>query len=490
MDTHSSIGHSSIIANMEPQAKHCSSETLKTITDDCLHEICKYLSISEVVQLGSTCLRLQNFTKDFIFPKIARQMEITLKVESIMVVERSTIALNAMDFESFGSFVKQLTVIYVGEWEMKYTHSIEKILDSCQNLRSLCMYGIDFTTDDSQILSHVTPSLRKLKLELCSGITNDWCEELKRFSKLEILTLIGTDKINAKLFKNNLNLSKLTINLLNYSTEKDVENLFNHNSESIRQLKIIKFTKLHDYQSISTLIVNKLPNLEKLIIDGWFTVELTNSLTDLPHLKAMKVGCDGESVNSLLRKLSDLGVIEDLCIINGVVDDEDDNAPALVFNKLKSFRWHTIFKQDPLAVFKVLTKSQMPVIVGFNFKAGVEITGSLLAFFESKETIKSLIIDYFCFIWNKPNRNIFVLEIIKILKSNWNRSYLNLNIGPLDIGVELVSEIISKFYLLYFSHFFFLFFKQRTMLKANRHLINLDTRKKSNSSILYLVENT
>lgn len=70
----------------------------------------------------------------------------------------------------------------------------------------------------------------------------------------------------------------------------------------------------------------------------------------------MKVSSFGESVNSLLRKLSYLGTIEELTIVGGAVDNEDDNVPPILFKQLRSVRWTTYRTEDELAIISALTK--------------------------------------------------------------------------------------------------------------------------------------
>lgn len=412
---------------------------LESINDDCLREICKYINIFEVVQLASTCARLKNFIEDCIFPKISSEMELTFTLQGRTMVE-SAITLNTQELEKlmkyFGGFVRQLTIR-----RMFYGHNfnidLEKILDLCPHLSSLHMCGFDFT--GAQILIHVSSSLKVLKLELCNGITNDWSDALKRFSGLEQISITGSNKLSTDFFKHSHNLSSLTLNYDSFSTKMDRDNIFKNCGQSIRQLKLSQFINSPDLQSIGTLIVDKLPKLEYLAIQVTFSTELENLLSALPHLKSLKVSLMGENVCPLLRKLSDLGTIEDLNIELGVVCDTDANATPLVFNKLQTFRWWTHFKQDPLVLFNAFTRSQMPVISSFHFIHELKAYGGLLELFDSKKTLQSMIIA--CDFWNILNRNTFVIKIIEILNRNRDRPFLNLEMNPLDIELELVSKI-------------------------------------------------
>lgn len=84
------------------------------------------------------------------------------------------------------------------------------------------------------------------------------------------------------------------------------------------------FSAYEDYQFISTLIIDKLPKLENLVI-------------------------------------SQLNVVLD----SGVYDNEDDNAPPI--NKLRKFELNSeCDDNDSVKLLKALTKSQMPVITCSN----------------------------------------------------------------------------------------------------------------------------
>lgn len=100
-----------------------------------------------------------------------------------------------------------------------------------------------------------------------------------------------------------------------------------------------------------------------------------------------------------MRRISERVPVQDLFIIDGVFEAEADHAPPLVFNQLKSFRWHMRDRRfDTSAMLKALTKSQIPAIESFNFDLHVESIDCLLTLFESKKTVQWLDINFYG--WN------------------------------------------------------------------------------------------
>lgn len=448
----------------EQQLKRCEYSfflTLDNISNDFLLQICQYLNIFDVVNLASTCRRLHNFASGHIFPKLAKHLELYMTGNHGRIGEEwynpnrvqsddSDFILNLKiidlenSFEKFGSFVKHLTLKgsflrrFADIFQTECLRDFERLLDMCPNLQTLCMELVEFNKEDGHLLQHITSGIKRLEFKRCSGIPNDWTEGLKRFSKLEQITFTGYNKTNVDLFKYS-HLSSLTIG--NEScTMYDLEKIFDKNHQSMQQLKLLSWvsqTKEIDYQDIATLIIDKLPNLKYLAIEDEVSVKLSNSLTELPHLKSLKLFCNGHSVNSLLRNLSDRGKIEDLDIEDGVFVEEDEtNKPPLVFNKLKSFRWIMI-RYNSIQIFRALTKSQMPAIRNFDLDLIKDNITDLLSVFETKETLKTLTIT--CY--DIDVRFAFLQRLIEILNLDGTRPFLNLNMKSL--AAEEVSQIFN-----------------------------------------------
>lgn len=411
-DQTNDVPHSSIISDnediniVESLAKRFKDvPTLDSINDYCLLHIFQKLDIIEAANLAETCKRLKDLANEFVFPKIARHV-------FIRFVQLSTMKLRDLEkpFEIFGSFVEKLNFTLALPIRPYYIESeIRKILDFCPNLTSLGMREISFTTSDIDILNHVATGLKELKLEECHGITNDWSAALQRFPKLEHITWTGEDK-GANFFKNKI-VPSLAIGLMN---QENVKGIVDHNA-SIKQLKLIHLSGTWswrpDYQFITTLIINKLPKLEILEIEDELSDELTNVLSELPHLRSLIVFVD-KSVNAFLRKVSDIGNIEELQIDYGTYDIEDDNAPPLVFNKLLSFHWR--MPETSELFLNALTKSQMPVIASlyFSFVVWKRDVGLSKLFESKKKTLKSMTLSYFDF--DNPDESNVLEDVSKL----------------------------------------------------------------------------
>lgn len=427
------------------------SVTLDTINDDCLFHIWQYLGIYESLNLDSTCRRLHTFANEFIFPKVARQVEIRLTANIFFYLDDHFTEIkesNMTDlenfFKSFGTFVKYLTLTGSTDkeddiFQTQNLRIFEKLLNLCPNLHSLCMNSVEFSSDDVHMLKNVPSQLKELHLVQCSGITDDWSEELLRFSKLERITLTGPNATTSEFFKNN-HLSSLTIGYKSCMAIKELETIFNQNFRSLLQLEIFKFSTSPDYRNVATLIDEKLPNLQMLTIEDDLSVALTNSLTEYPHLKSLKVMCYGEhkNVNALLRKLSDVA-IEDLVIINGAFDTEDPNESPLVFNKLRSLQLKYNTTNDVTQIIQAMTKVQMPAVTSFDIEIE-KYVHELLTLFKSKNTLKTFTVK--CY-FNLVDQLSFLHNITEILKLNWRQLYLNMPIRYLEDRLEAVSKFTN-----------------------------------------------
>lgn len=442
----------------ESKAKRCRYilTTFESINDDCLREICNYLTILEVQELASTCTRLYDFANDTIFPKIASIVSVTFIHRRFWsIVCGKAVKCLVFEFEKpmKSHFKRSGNILTFNVLDSHLSlRTFEKLLELCPNLVGLSIDGsesneVHFNREHARILmNHVTSGLKELNLDFSLAKFG----EFRRFSTFDPITLkIGFSvRISDDFFEYISSLTGLALEYDRFPKKKVLEIIFNRNGQSIRQLILKGYTKSPYYKSIGTMIVDKLLKLEHLTIENKMSVKLSNWLTELPNLKNLRVHCNwnGENVNSFFRKLCDIGTIEDLYIENGVLDDEDDW--PLVFNHLRCVHWDSVFHQDSSVLFKALTTSQMPGITCFKFDlTGLE-TSSLLALFESKVTLNSMTIR--AYNGNNKDRIMLALGIIEILKRNRNRPYLNLKIYWLVIDNELVSKIYLSILVLQF----------------------------------------
>lgn len=356
-------------------------------------------------------------------------------------------------FTYFGNFVKQLTLSGSGklyEWTVSKTLRaeclrFETILRQCVNLETLSILDMSFESDDIHLLKNVTSKLKVLKFMLCSGITNEWSTTFQSLPDLEEFTLNGPNEISPwDLFQNFKILNSLNINYENCPKAEDLEIIFELIGHSLKNLTLSHFARTRYHQSITKMIADKLPNLERLEIFDNLSIGL-NSLIEIPQLKTLTIICVGKSVSAILKKLSDGNTIEHLSILDGSVDNKEiAQESPLIFNQLKSFQWMTYstVSERLLNVLKNLTTTLLPNIESFNFscwylKLEELHSEQLLLLFESKKTLKSLIFR------GKTIDNPFAIvnPIIEILKNSMpTRPMLKLNTNTIKIGAEEVSK--------------------------------------------------
>lgn len=407
--------------------------TLETINNDCLNEICQYLDFSDVLSVATTCSRLHEFANDQIFPQTAKRMKIRILQPDYPI--RVRLERLAAQFEYFGSCVEHLTLNFSLNNRVKadYWRRFENVLELCPNLNTLCIHDAIFNPIETHIQKLRSLSVKELELDHCTG-SKDWCEIFKCFTKLEKLSLINCNQSTSDIFGYCTNLSNFTLSVESFCRLATVFDLkVNH----IQYLKLINTNGRPNYQSVDTLLTSKMPELKYLAVqdDNVSDVNL-NYLAGLPNLKLLHVQCGTHSVNSLLRKLSDHGLIEDLTVYCGIVHDETDAAP-LIFNHLRNIKWLACDELSLVNILKALTMAQIPQITSitivFLYEQHVDV---LLAFLKSKITLNSLHIS--CSIINNPFA--FVRRVIEILQmSTPNRPFFKLHIDCPHIGEGEVS---------------------------------------------------
>lgn len=444
------------------------STTLDGINGKCFRLICQHLEILDVVNLAITCKKLLLLAESDIFPKTAQQIQITMVAEDDISfinktdIESETESASKLTMKSLekpfiyiGNFVKQLTLKGSGklwEWTVSKTlraeclRTFETLLRQCPNLETLCIHDVTFQSEDIHLLKNVTSNLKELNFVLCSGITNEWSTTFQGLSNLKQLMLNGPNEIWPEdLFQNFKLLNSLNINYENCPVPEDLEVIFELIGPSLQNLTLSHFSRTPYHQSIPKIILDKLPKLERFEIFDNLTIGL-NSLIEIPQLKSMTIICTGKCVSSILRKLSERDTIEEITILDGSIDiTAIDRESPLIFNKLKNFQWVTYSTVSArfLNVLKTLTNSLLPNIESFNFSCWylkLEELHSLqlLALFESKKTLKSLIFRG----KSIDNPLAIVNPILEILKnSSPSRPFRKLNINRIQNGTEEVRQM-------------------------------------------------
>lgn len=471
----------------DPQAKRFKYNyaTIESINNDCLRDIFKYLDLFEAVNLATTCTRFFDFANSDIFPLKAKKINIYMNARIVRISsytwnfdfddeeyyegdneyydyeDNAYVPNNIFTwmpiflFDCFGAHVQHLTLQTTEAEEgfsgysfsMVMTNGIDtgcllnfaEVLKLCPNLNSLSIKNVRFPKDAIQTLKSLTSRLDHLELIRCFGITNDWSEALKGNAKLNKLTLIGSNYTSEKFFTNFNSLSELTIGHQSCSSAKSFEVICDLNGHSLEHIKLAHFSKSDNFQTITSLIVDKLPKLKTLAVVEYFTDKLTAMIDELPHLNSLKIFCSDRNVNSLMRKLSDHGNIEYLEFQSGIFNCEKMAQP-LIFKKLKSFRWIKKYKFESFkncsGMLIAITESHMPEICNLYFGLDLVLenhANELLNLFESKTTLKTLGI--MCTRHEFEPSTLF-RKIISILKMQ-NREFLTLTLSYLYCDNEV-----------------------------------------------------
>lgn len=444
----------------KPIAKRfkCSENTFETINDDCLREIYKYLHILDAVNLARTCTRLFDFANSDIWPIKAKQINIIMQKEKIFYSFDLPTEDTEVPFEYFGRYVQHLTfkeggpipipMNYIKNYWIRY----KKVLKLCPNLETVRLEDIDFVRDGGPLLKFVPTNIKELQLEQCFRISDDWSVEFKRFSKLERISVNGIQHFTGAFFANCRNLTDLSICCF---TPNMLEMICDLHGPRLKRLKIRTFLDILGFKKIVDLIIEKLPALERLAVEDDLAVNKLSLMSEIPKLKSLKIVCNSMlcSVNSLLQRLSENGIIAVLWIRKGFFENKHDK--ALNFQNLKEFLWNSDYNSSTL--LKLLTGSQMPTISNFTFYSRDFVLNErdgLLEFFKSKKTLNSIkiVADAISFA--------FVNEIVEIWKADVsrNRPFLKLTIDCASIGEKEVSYILHARFVYSLNLFIFLFF--------------------------------
>lgn len=495
--------------NSELSSTNASSEnvnynnaTFETINDDCLREIFNHLNLLDATNLASTCSRLLDFASCEIFPKTAKEIDITMNHKMLCPSCQMKLVCDLnlqIPFSYFGYFVEHLTL---SDWtpvcdklsetdQDLWLCDFENALNLCPNIKKLTIHRCELQCKEIHLLRNVIRSVKELEISYCDNIdwfncSDQWEEGLSQLKEVKVTY----SDISYDFFKPCINLSYLDMDYdleTDCWTEEYFADIFDRNGHCLKRFKLNNFA---DYNDIATIIAKKLPNLTSLIMD-FLSCTMVNTVCQLRHLKHLELfDCDFEikSSNILMRRLSDRGIIEELALLcNGFVDNDDIEEPPLVFNQLKRFEWY--------AGLKAFTKSEMPKITDFALGCRHDyfdineafdenkVTHELLAFVQSKETLKSINL-----MMEFENPFAIVRGIIAILKTQ-SRPYMSLTFDKHKfIGEEEVRKSDTAYRKLLFNNNFGYSNFQKKVLNANQHLIgvNLSEIHKKTSSVVYI----
>lgn len=378
---------------------------LQKINEDSLRNIFAYLNLMDVVNISHTCRRFRNFAHRDLFRRNAIKIRIDILEQKIYLTaplintHKSELTLSSMEasFLLFGHFVKDLTIHIQykasANEQAIIVRSLLSVIGLCKNLKILRFHSWNLTYDETDNLQdqiEKSDHLKELDISNSVGITRHWrAASTARISKLEKLTVSANEAVSNKFLDYFTNLSSLTIifKRTTFWRMADLPRILDNNKHSLQHLNLIYQSDVNGYAHIGRLLTAKLLNLKSLEMEFNLTIQ-TQYMTEMPHLKSLKIRCTTANVNinSVLRTLSSNGVIESLSITDGHFCDE---LRPLTFDKLQSLALHRIAKASSL--LKKLIRSQLPVIQHFEIDLReLSDLRELRIFYESKRTIKSI----------------------------------------------------------------------------------------------------
>lgn len=279
---------------------------------------------------------------------------------------------------------------------LRHIFSYMKILDVV-NLAATCRRLQDFATAvwfpknleskveiNNNIIKFIAPTQKVSEYKLTPSFRciGEYVEDLT-FGQLKSSCMDTMRSV----FDHFKNLSSLTFTYYSASGFKsnDFAKLFTNNAHCLKHLNLSELRFVGDKQSVYELIVEKLPNLETLELILRFEDSLKRYI-DLSHLTTLNVYVlEGYNLNSILRTLSNNGVIEDLTLRVYEFEFENRHVTPLVFNKLKSLTLRNPRKMNNF--FERMAQAHMPVIKDFTFYGLTKQTPTLVKFIESKRTL-------------------------------------------------------------------------------------------------------
>lgn len=437
---------------------------LDTINDDCLRPIFKYLNMMDVVNLVATSTRLLNFAKTDYFPKNATDFTISngRKTENLETVNldgqvSSNITLKSLEttFGFFGEFVENLTFSFrfylIPQRKTETLRSCMVALQHCRNVKKLSFFNCNFNLIQTQALQKQIErfqDLKELKFLNCYGVVEKWPGLLKRVSKVETLHLSKEHPTFDNFFDYFKNLTSLSINfetIYHKWQVHDLGKIFDNIGHCLRHLNLHSLENVQGYQSIATLMTAKLLKLDKLELHFKLT-EDTQVLFELPHLKFLDIRCKFWSINSLLRKLSDDQIIEELRISNGRLDFQYIDPLQYSFDNLKSFYCQLTANLSVSNFMEIMTtNSFMPVIHTIELNSITDIGNrnlyNIMEFVLEKKTLKLVELSF------ASGGFIFPFSWLTTLIDKLNepctpkRPFLDLYIFPLELNDKQVSKI-------------------------------------------------
>lgn len=479
---------------------------IQTINEDSIREISQYLNVFELINLGQTCNGLQILVENILLTRQTKVIDVqtmndldlyddyeqwdyindVLFPADIVIIKLDhTYSSNTLKglvdgIKYFGRSVEAFNFTYFFYFDHQTGgdnawHSIVNVISHCTNLKTLKIEGVAFTSERANELKELIDSLKNLKvLKIidCSKLTSNWPATLKPNSTIEKLTLKMGECNKEEISDDFLEYFKNVSSLSFQSNGEECVTLLGHYGHSLKLLKLC----IAKYESLTPVITENLTELEHLKI----TLADRDEFIDLPHLKTVHLS-DHEYLGSILRKLSDKGIIECLVFHGYCILSENMTFPPFIFNKLQTITFDEYTKSN---VFRTMAKAQMPVLRNILITlSNQQYLHDLWQIVEANSTITLIRLEF-------REHTVIPLstwiELIDILRKpcSPNRNVLYLRISAWPIEQEAVRlNYLKKILNFFIKTTFFLQF-QWELLKGNRHLIKVEqTRRHYQRSI-------
>ncbi|XP_063704202.1 uncharacterized protein LOC134833713 [Culicoides brevitarsis] len=289
-------------------------ENIMDLNDDCWLCILRFFEILELMELRGICCRLDHLIlqscKSF-GTLIFKDLPETLKAKFMEVLQFLGPAVKSLSMRGFDESYLNVEPSVILEWidthcinletffnssiDLRESTAIQRFSSLVKRLKSLTLSNM---CDDSLSNCFVDTSLDKLEVIDNENVTENF---FKHVSNLKSLKIFLCDKISPnsciEVLRNNLKVQTLSVCFYDPTIEGN-DTLLSFITSNLHEIEDLEFGSLYK----NTYRLAELPKLRKMAI-GQTKSEVTVEIT--------------QEINSLIEKLSQKNIIEDLSI-NGI----------------------------------------------------------------------------------------------------------------------------------------------------------------------------
>lgn len=307
-----------------------SDSSLLNVCDNCLFEICEFLSYSDLCNLADVCKKLKSITQMVVshrFKKPRINKSFMLLASLRRGPQCLTTLIQARSFLSnFGEFISHLfvkhdTVVWSGMERNKFK-LLQLVKKYCNNIQILTVARFSIKWKQIQLWRALLQNVTSLTIMNCE-IDMSMYFVLSLCSKLKYLKM---DRIKYRIHLGIIpNLEKIKLHHCHHLQAEDLSTFIRLNLNlrklsimQCRLLKAINFKEVGGLKYIRELEVNQ--RLHPLRQHMELQIQ---ELSELKSLEKLSLNCYNCSVSKLIEKLVIKNVpIQYLHLVNGLVDDE------------------------------------------------------------------------------------------------------------------------------------------------------------------------